>query len=144
MILPNPYCARAVASMKALLVVVCLLPSQGMAKEGLDQEVEINEGLIAISMADTIRTSCPEISARFIEAFIFLKSLESKALALGYDGSEIKAFINDDDEKDRVLGLAHARLTTIGALPDQPATYCTVGLAEIQTGSAIGKLLKAK
>jgi len=144
MILPNPYCARAVASMKALLVVVCLMPSQGMAKEGLDQEVEINEGLIAISMADRIRTSCPEISARFIEAFIFLKSLESKALALGYDGSEIKAFINDADEKDRVLGLAHARLTTIGALPDQPATYCTVGLAEIQTGSTIGKLLKAK
>ena len=144
MILPNPYCARAVASMKALLVVVCLLPSQGMAKEGLDQEVEINEGLIAISMADRIRTSCPEISARFIEAFIFLKSLESKALALGYDGSEIKAFINDADEKDRVLGLAHARLTTIGALPDQPETYCTVGFAEIQTGSAIGKLLKAK
>ena len=144
MILPNPYCARAVASMKALLVIVCLLPSQGMAKEGLDQEVEINEGLIAISMADRIRTSCPEISARFIEAFIFLKSLESKALALGYDGSEIKAFINDADEKDRVLGLAHARLTTIGALPDQPATYCTVGLAEIQTGSTIGKLLKAK
>ena len=144
MILPNPYCARAVASMKALLVVVCLLPSQGMAKEGLDQEVEINEGLIAISMADRIRTSCPEISARFIEAFIFLKSLESQARALGYDGSEIKAFINDADEKDRVLGLAHARLTTIGALPDQPATYCTVGLAEIQTGSAIGKLLKAK
>ena len=144
MILTNPYFIRAVASMKALLFVVCLLPSQGMTKEGLDQEVEINEGLIAISMADRIRTSCPEISARFIEAFIFLKSLESKALALGYDGSEIKAFINDADEKDRVLGLAHARLTTIGALPDQPATYCTVGLAEIQTGSAIGKLLKAK
>ena len=144
MILPNPYCARAVASMKALLVVVCLMPSQGMAKEGLDQEVEINEGLIVISMADTIRTSCPEISARFIEAFIFLKSLESKALALGYNGSEIKTFINDVDEKDRVLGLAQARLTTIGALPDQPSTYCTVGLAEIQTGSTIGKLLKAK
>ena len=144
MILPNPYCARAVASMKALLVVVCLLPSQGMAKEGLDQEVEINEGLIAISMADIIRTSCPEISARFIAAFIFLKSLESKALALGYDGSEIKAFINDANEKDRVLGLARARLTTLRALLDQPATYCTVGLAEIQTGSTIGKLLKAK
>jgi hypothetical protein len=82
--------------------------------------------------------------ARFIEAFIFLKSLESQARALGYDGSEIKAFINDTDEKDRVLSLAQARLTTIGALPSQPATYCTVGLAEIQTGSAIGKLLKAK
>jgi hypothetical protein len=144
MILSNSYCARAVASMKALLFVVCLLPSQGMAKEGLDQEVEINEGLIAISMADIIRTSCPEISARFIAAFIFLKSLESKALALGYDGSEIKAFINDANEKDRVLGLARARLTTLRALLDQPATYCTVGLAEIQTGSTIGKLLKAK
>ena len=143
MILTNPYCIRAVASIKALLFVVSLLPSQGMAKEGLDQEVEINEGLIAISMADTIRTSCSKISARFIEAFIFLKSLESQALALGYNGSEIKAFINDAEENDRVLGIAQARLTTIGALPDQPATYCTVGLAEIQTGSAIGKLLKA-
>ena len=144
MILTNRYCACAVASTKAFLLVVCLLPSQGMAKEGLDQEVEINEGLIAISMADIIRTSCPEISARFIAAFIFLKSLESKALALGYDGSEIKAFINDANEKDRVLGLARARLTTLRALLDQPATYCTVGLAEIQTGSTIGKLLKAK
>jgi hypothetical protein len=144
MILANPYCARTVASMKALFFVVCLLPLQGMAKEGLDQAVEINEGLIVIGMADTIRTSCSEISARFIEAFIFLKSLESQALALGYNGSEIKAFIYDVDENDRVLSLAQARLTTIGALPDQPATYCTVGLAEIQTGSAIGKLLKAK
>ena len=144
MIFTNPYCIRAVTSIKALLFVVSLLPSQGMTKEGLDQEVEINEGLIAISMADTIRTSCPEILARFIAAFIFLKSLESQARALGYDGSEIKAFINDVDEKDRVLSLAQARLTTIGALPYQPATYCTVGFAEIQAGAAIGKLLKAK
>tara|TARA_B100000780_G_scaffold272180_1_gene234040 strand:- start:582 stop:974 length:393 start_codon:yes stop_codon:yes gene_type:complete len=130
--------------MKACLFAVCLLPTQGMAKQGLDQEIKINEGLIAISMADTIRNVCPNISARFIEAFIFLKSLESQALSLGYSGSEIKAFIDDADEKERVLGLAKDRLTKIGVFPDQPASYCTVGLAEIQSGSAIGKLLKAK
>jgi hypothetical protein len=144
MILTHPYCTRTFAPMKALLMVAFMMPSQGMAKQGLDKEVEINNGLITISMADTIRNACPDISARFVEAFIFLKSLESQALTLGYDASEIKEFINDADEKDRVLDLAQTGLTNIGVLPDQPATYCTVGLAEIQAGSAIGKLLKAK
>ena len=132
MILTNRYCACAVASTKAFLFVVCLLPSQGMAKEGLDQEVKINEGLIAISMADTIRTSCPEISARFIEAFIFLKSIESEALALGYDGSEIKAFVNDADEKDRVLSLAQARFTTLGLCPTNPRPIALWGLLKFR------------
>ena len=144
MILFNPYCKRTISGMKVVLFLACILPSEVMAKHGLAKEVAINDGLITISMADTIRNVCPDISARLIEAFIYLKLLESEALKLGYDNYEIKAFINDADEKDRVLDLAEVRLKEIGVLPDQPRTYCTVGLAEIQTGSTIGKLLKVK
>ena len=144
MFLVNPYCKRTISGMKVVLFFACILPSQVMAKQGLAEEVAINDGLITISMADTIRNVCPDISARLIEAFIYLKSLESEALKLGYDNYEIKAFINDAEEKDRVLDLAEVRLKEIGVLPDQPRTYCTVGLAEIQTGSTIGKLLKVK
>ena len=142
--LTNPHCTWIIPSMKALLLIACILPSHVMANEGLDEEVEINEGLITIRMANAIRNACPEISARLVEAFIFLKSLEIRALKLGYTSAQIKKFINNAEEKDRVLKFSQARLTNLGVLPDQPATYCTVGLAEIQIGSAIGKLLKAK
>ena len=144
MILVNQYFKRTISGIKVFLFFACILPLQVMAKQGLPEEVAINDGLITISMADTIRNVCPDISARLIEAFIYLKSLESEALKLGYDNYEIKAFINDAEEKDRVLDLAEVRLKEIGVLPDQPRTYCTVGLAEIQTGSTIGKLLKVK
>ena len=76
-----------------------------------------------------MRFSSEMITPRAILSYLFLGS---------------KAFINDSEEKDRVLDLAEARLKEIGVLPDQPRTYCTVGLAEIQTGSTIGKLLKVK
>ena len=144
MIFVNPYCKLNISRMWIILFFACILPLQVMAKQGLAKEVAINDGLITISMADTIRNACPDISARLIEAFIYLKSLESEALKLGYNNYEIKAFINDAEEKDRILDLAEVRLKKIGVLPDQPRTYCTVGLAEIQIGSAIGKLLKVK
>ena len=52
--------------------------------------------------------------------------------------------LRDSMEKKRILSIAQERLADHGVIPEQPATYCTLGLAEIEAGSAIGKLLKAK
>jgi hypothetical protein len=109
----------------------------------LAHEVEINEGLIAISMANVIRETCPSISARMLKAWFYIMTLEAEARSLGYSPQEVSAFVKDPVEKNRVLSIAQKRLADHGVTPDQPATYCTFGLAGIQAGSTIGKLLKA-
>ena len=120
------------------------MPAPVSAAKGLAQEAALNEGLVAISMANVIRKTCPGISARMLKAWFYIKTLETEAQSLGYSAQEVTAFVKDPMEKKRVLSIAQERLADHGVIPEQPATYCTLGLAEIEAGSAIGKLLKAK
>ena len=130
--------------LKACVFALCCVPAPVIAAKGLVQEETLNEGLIAISMANVIRKTCPSISARMLKAWLKVKSLEAEAQSLGYSAQEVSAFVKDPLEKKRVLSIAQERLADHGIIPEQPATYCTLGLAEIEAGSAIGKLLKAK
>lgn len=128
----------------SFLFVVCLIPAKSMAKQGLPAERHITEGLIAISMADTVRNECVTISAQWIPAMLYLNSLKQHAIELGYTASEIKAFIKDENEKERLLEVARTRFEKLGAIIDVPSSYCGIGMAEIETGSTIGKLLRVK
>ena len=128
----------------SFLFVVCLMPAKSMAKQGLPAEKHITEGLIAISMADTVRNECVTISAQWIPAMLYLNSLKQHAIELGYTASEIKAFIKDENEKERLLEVAKTRFKKLGAITDVPSRYCGIGMAEIETGSTIGKLLRVK
>ena len=105
---------------------------------------EISEGLLQVGMADMIRNNCDTISARIIAAALFINGLENRARKLGYSKAEINSYVKNEPEKARLLGIARARLQNKGVILDQPKTYCTVGLAEINARSSIGKLLKAK
>ena len=120
------------------------MPAKSMAKQGLPAEKHITEGLIAISMADTVRNECVTISAQWIPAMLYLNSLKQHAIELGYTASEIKAFIKDENEKERLLEVARTRFEKLGAITDVPSSYCAIGMAEIETGSTIGKLLRVK
>ena len=131
-------------TLKAGAFALCCMPAPVSAAKGLAQEAALNEGLIAISMANVIRKTCPSISALMLKAWLKVKSLEAEARSLGYTAQEVSAFVKDPMEKKRVLSVAQERLADHGVIPNQPATYCTLGLAEIEAGSAIGKLLKAK
>ena len=128
----------------SFLFVVCLMPAKSMAKQGLPAEKHITEGLIAISMADTVRNECVTISAQWIPAMLYLNSLKQHAIELGYTASEIKTFIKDENEKERLLEVARTRFEKLGAVTDVPSSYCGIGMAEIETGSTIGKLLRVK
>ena len=128
----------------SFLFVVCLIPAKSMAKQGLPAEKHITEGLIAISMADTVRNECVTISAQWIPAMLYLNSLKQHAIELGYTASEIKTFIKDENEKERLLEVAKTRFEKLGAVTDVPSSYCGIGMAEIETGSTIGKLLRVK
>ena len=130
--------------LKAGAFALCCVPAPVSAAKGLAQEAALNEGLIAISMANVIRKTCPGISARMLKAWFYIKTLETEVQSLGYSAQVVTAFVKDPMEKKRILSIAQERLADHGVIPEQPATYCTLGLAEIEAGSAIGKLLKAK
>lgn len=130
--------------MKHLILIAFLIPAPLMARADISEISEVTEGLIVVGMADTIRKECDTIKPRIFRAIRFIRGLESTAKSHGYSNAEVKAYVDNDTEKARLLGIARARLTELGALPDQPTTLCTVGLAQIAAGTAVGNLLKAK
>mgnify|MGYP003931556449 FL=1 len=144
MLIKELYLRNIRVLINSFLFVVCLMPAKSMAKQGLPAEKHITEGLIAISMADTVRNECVTISAQWIPAMLYLNSLKQHAIELGYTASEIKAFIKDENEKERLLEVARTRFEKLGAITGVPASYCGIGMAEIETGSTIGKLLRVK
>ncbi|MBT0956311.1 DUF5333 domain-containing protein [Alphaproteobacteria bacterium KMM 3653] len=110
---------------------------------GLKDSARINEGLIAIGMADEIRKNCPSISARMVRAASFLKSLERHARSQGFTEAEIDVFVDDKQHKAVLEGKARARLAERGATGD-PEGYCRVGQEEIAAGTQVGAMLRGK
>ncbi|MEM6306940.1 MAG: DUF5333 domain-containing protein [Pseudomonadota bacterium] len=124
--------------------ILMIAPALVMAKIPLKDEPRVQESMLAIGMADMIRNECEMINARMFRAFGYLRSIENYARQQGYGAAEIQQYIKDDAEKNRLYGIAHARFLQKGLNPEDPNSYCTVGLAEIAADSPIGRLLKAK
>jgi hypothetical protein len=109
---------------------------QAWAKPPLGDVPEIRDGVIAAALAYEIGKTCDSLDARKVKGISFLMELKSKARDLGYSDDEI------DQGVKALEGDARALLRDKGAVEGQPDTYCTVGNAEIASGSQIGNLLK--
>ena len=125
------------------LALLCALPVAARAQDlpPLGQVEVITEGLIDTAIAYEIGERCDGIDGRRLRGIAFLLSLQAHARDLGYSSDEIDAFIDDDEEKDRLEAIARARLRDMGAVEGEWDTYCEVGRAEIAKGSQIGRLL---
>ncbi|MBN2905575.1 MAG: DUF5333 domain-containing protein [Rhodobacteraceae bacterium] len=117
--------------------------SAAQALPPLSEQVEINQGLTAITIADMIRHNCKSIDARLLRAFGYMRTLKQMATDAGYSDDEIEAFVTDKAEKARVKDAARAWLVAHGVVLDDGQSYCPVGLAEIEGKTAIGVLLRA-
>lgn len=102
----------------------------------------VTEGLITAAIAWEIGDKCDDLDARLLRGVAFLNGLKDHARGLGYSNADIDAFVDDKAEKDRLESEARARLTAMGAVPGDAASFCAVGNAEIAAGSAIGRLLR--
>lgn len=122
--------------------VALVLSTQIAGAASLADNKRINDGLIAVGVADEIRKRCPDISARLVRAVSFIKSLERHARSQGFSEAEIKAYTKNDEQKAILKGKARAWLAERGATSD-PDAYCKVGQEEIAKSSPIGALLKA-
>lgn len=125
------------------LALLCGAPAALAAQDlpPLGQVPVITEGLINTAIAYELDRKCDELEGRRLQGIAFLWSLESEARRLGYSRQEIQAFIDDDEEKDRLEAIARERLRGMGAVEGQWDTYCAVGREEIAKDSQIGKLL---
>ncbi len=129
--------------MRGLVLIIALgFPLGAQAKTPLKDVTRVQEGLIAIGMADMIRKECKSISPRMVRAYRYLKSLEAFAIKQGYSEAEIDAYVNNKPEGARLLGVARARLAQKGAVSGSPDTFCVVGKNEILKGTQVGHLLK--
>ena len=128
----------------AILVVAMTLASPAAAAQGLRDHVEINNGLLLVAIGNAIRKTCPTIEPRRIRAMGYMRGLYNTARQAGFNDDEIRAYVENDAEKDRVKALADRWLVNQGATPGDAASVCAVGMAEIGRNSQLGRMLYAR
>lgn len=130
---------------KLILTVslAALLALPVAAQTPLNKEARINSTLIAGQVGDTIRKTCPSISAKMFVVLGELNALEDYARDQGYTEAEVKAFLKDKTEKARIKVAAAEYLKKAGVIEGDVETYCVVGRAEIEKGTLAGSLLRS-
>lgn len=108
------------------------------------QNVHINDELRAGFAGDTLRKTCPTISARMLVVMDRLWGLKGYAEGQGYTEADYDAFRKDPAQRARLKAEAAAYLAKAGAKPGDVASYCRVGRDEIAKGTALGTLLRSE
>ncbi|ASP21743.1 NADH dehydrogenase subunit E [Antarctobacter heliothermus] len=126
-----------------LTPILCLtLATPVWAKTPLNQVSEIDDGLMAIAIADEIRKNCNDISARMIRAYRQIQALEKRAKALGYSDDEIDTYVNSSAEKKRMRKKAETWLASKGVAASDEKALCKFGRDDIARGGPVGFFLR--
>lgn len=134
--------SRPALQSAALVLGFAVLAGATAANPEIGRVTHITEGLINTAIAYEIDRVCDSIDGRTIEGINFLWSLKQHASELGFSDDEIRAYVDDDAEKDRLEAIARDRLRALGAVEGEPETYCTVGRAEMSARTEIGRFLR--
>jgi hypothetical protein len=126
----------------ATVVSLGMMTGGASAQQSLRDVAYVTEGLIAVGIAYEISEVCDSISARTIRGLGYLNQLSNHAKGLGVTTDQINVFRKDRTEKNRLESIARQRLASMGAIPGDAASHCTVGRAEIAKESTIGYLLR--
>ncbi|MEM8538216.1 MAG: DUF5333 domain-containing protein [Pseudomonadota bacterium] len=112
------------------------------AQTPLKDVAKIRDGIIFTGMAYELSEQCDSLRARLFRGINYLQSLRDHARDLGYSEAEIEAYINDDDEKDRLEAIARQQLALLGVVEGDEASYCAAGRAQIAANTRVGWLLR--
>lgn len=124
------------------LCLALAAPLAAAAPVPLAQEKHINSELLAAQVGDILRKTCPAASARMFVVLNRLNALESYARAQGYAEPEVKAFLKDRAQKDRIRAEAEAYLAAAGAVKGDVDSYCRVAREEVRKRTPAGQLLR--
>lgn len=136
---------EVVIGLSALILATTLAgPMQASAQTPLGKNSYVTERLVAARVADRIRKTCPTIGARLIRAMSELQALQSYALKAGYSKAEMKAYLKDPVEKQKIYAKAEAYLAAGGATAGNVDGFCALGHKEIVAQSIAGSLIYKK
>lgn len=131
---------KFVTSRLTVLVCTTVLATPLTANPG--DVTRVAEGLIAAGMALELSERCDSVGVRYLRGINFLQGLKSHLEDLGYSEAEIDAFIDSREEKQRLEGIARARLADLGAVAGDAASYCNVARSQISQGTQVGQFLR--
>ncbi len=123
---------------------VAALASPAAALEPLSQERHINDSLIQARVADVLRRGCPTLNARMVRAFNEARKLKRYARDKGYSETQIDAFLDDREERQRIYREADRYMVANGVVNGEPETFCRLGQQEIARKTITGSLLVAR
>tara|TARA_Y100000385_G_C13002185_1_gene597772 strand:+ start:343 stop:822 length:480 start_codon:yes stop_codon:yes gene_type:complete len=124
-----------------IATIAVFLATAAVANPPLREVRSINDGLLAVGLADEIRKNCGSISGRILRGIARLRSIHNSAKAMGYSNQEIKVFVDSRAEKNRLKARGKSYLNANGANLDNEASMCALGRKEIVKKSAVGTLL---
>lgn len=134
-----------VFTLSAIAAAALIVATQtAFAKPALKDVSYISNSFVQFGIADEIRKNCDSIRPRMLRVVSFVNGLKSHAEGLGYTETEIDAYVDNDAEKKRLLGLAYTYMQANGVVKGQSETFCALGRAEIAKNSAAGRLLRAQ
>lgn len=124
------------------LMASLMLGSAALAKPPLRDVPEIDNGVMAVAIADAIRKTCDDINPRLIRAYSALNALKSLARKKGYSDEEVEDYVTSKSEKKRMRAKAESFLLDNGVRADDDAALCRFGKVQIQSQTEIGRLLR--
>ena len=136
--------AKGAAMALALTLAVLAMPGRAEALQPLVERAYVTDRLVAARVADRIRTTCPDISARFFRVWAEVNALEDWARREGYDRDTVRAFLKNKEARATIYAQAETYLARGGVVAGEVDSFCRLGRAEIAAGSLIGSLLRAK
>ncbi|WP_156317313.1 DUF5333 domain-containing protein [Cypionkella psychrotolerans] len=128
---------------RSLTLVAVMAASPALALEPLNKDAHVTESLVAVRVGDTIRNTCPSISAKMFTVLAKWNELKTYLRGKGYTEDEVEAFRKDKTEKARIKGLAADYLKQAGVVDGDVESYCKVGRDEIAKGTLAGSLLRS-
>lgn len=108
----------------------------------LRDDTRVHSELVSASQAYLIDESCPNLTIRRLALVSKALSLRSYAKRLGYSGSEVDAYVNDQTEQARFRVIASALLVEKGAVTGNTASFCDIGRAEMAAKTYTGAILR--
>ena len=133
---------RMAAAFVATLTLALGAPAAALPP--LSQEAHVNDSLIQARVADVLRRGCPSLDARMIRAFNEARKLKRYALDQGYSETQIDAFLDNREERQRIYREADRYMVENGVVNGQPETFCQLGRQEIARKTIAGSLLVAR
>ncbi|WP_370250966.1 DUF5333 domain-containing protein [Nioella sp.] len=124
------------------LMILAALPAQADQWDALREDERVHNGLLVITIGAHIHETCPDIEARSIASMSFMIGLARHAMSLGYSRDELRAYIDDETERERYFNLARAYFAQNGVTSEEDVEgACRVGRQEIADRTPVGRLL---